>query len=158
MSSKENDQHLNRILYRETFERRSQHPEERAVPAEPEVAMASETLTKWLRLRERIEGLLRKINRKLSAIDVGLHVSPIKPHAYTTRDYPSIGRLRLDLSKDSAPTTRLLEMDLNEYGLVHLYMYLLKETRRLDIGLDELTGDRLEAVLLDFVDLATQDD
>ena len=37
-------------------------------------------------------------------------------------------------------------------------MDLPKETRRLDIGLDELTGGRLEAVLLDFVDLATQDD
>jgi len=158
VSRKDNEQHLNRILYREAFERRSPHPEGRAAPPEPELSTASDTLIKWLHLRERLEPVLRRINRKLAAIDVALQVSPIRPHAYTARDYPSIGRMRLDLCRNSARTTRVLELDLNEYGLIHLYMYLPKETRRLDIGIDELDQDRLESVLLDFVDLATQDD
>ncbi|SCY66196.1 hypothetical protein SAMN02927923_01869 [Microvirga guangxiensis] len=156
--SKENEKHLNRILYRETFERRSEYAGQRPVPPEQDLRTVPDALAKWLRLRERIVETLPGINRKLSAINVELHISPIKPHAYTVRDYPSVGRLRIDLARDFAPTTRILEMDVNEYGLIHLYMYLPKETRRLDIGIDEVDQDRLEALLLDFVDLATQDD
>jgi len=54
------------------------------------------------------------------------------------------------------PTTKSLEFDVSENGVAHLYTYLATGTRRADIDLDDLDDERIEAVLLDFVDWATR--
>ena len=156
MSSKDNERHLKQILYREAFERREPDAQDAAADADARASMAFDPVTKWLRVRERIEHRLGTLGKRLSPIHVDVRIAQTKPHAYTPHEYPSIGHLRLVLFENDMPTTKALEFDVSENGVAHLYTYLATGTRRADMDLDELDGERVEAVLLDFVDWATR--
>lgn len=160
MSRDENERHLQRVLYREAFERRDAgaDAEKRSRDADARATRKRAALKSWLRLQDAIPPLLKDLNGRLSAIGAEIKVSVVPPHDYSHRDFPSLGRGRLDLFVDGRRTTRTLEVDLAETGIAHVYMYLPKETRRLDIDITEADSDRIETVLIDFVDLATQDD
>ncbi|QFU16239.1 hypothetical protein [Microvirga thermotolerans] len=160
MNREDNERHLERVLFREAFERRDAGAgvASAAREAAARAARKRAALKAWLKVRDKLPPLLEDLNRKLVAIGAELRVSEVGAHDYSHRGFPSIGRGRLDLFVDGRKTTRSLEADLAETGTVHLYMYLPKETRRLDIDVAEADADRIAEVLIDFVDLATQDD
>ncbi|AWM86818.1 hypothetical protein [Microvirga sp. 17 mud 1-3] len=160
MSRDDNERRLERVLYREAFERRDAGAEadRRSRDADARAMRKRAALKSWLKVRDVIPPLLKGLNERLSVIGAEIKVSVTPPHDYSHRDYPSLGRGRLDLFVDGRKTTRTLEVDLAETGIAHVYMYLPKETRRLDIDIGEASSDRIESVLIDFVDLATRDD
>ncbi|MCC2651275.1 MAG: hypothetical protein K0R61_3641 [Microvirga sp.] len=156
MSSKDNERHLKQILYREAFERREADPQDAIAEADARASMEFDPAAKWLRARQRIEHRLDALGKRLAPIHVDVRIAQAKPHAYTPHEYPSIGHLRLVLFEGGMPTTKSLEFDVSENGVVHLYTYLATGTRRADMDLDELDDERIETVLLDFVDWATR--
>ena len=156
MSSKDNEHHLKQILYREAFERRGPNAQDAAAEADARASMSFDPLAKWVRVRSRIEHRLDVLRKRLSPIHVDVRIAQTKPHTYTPHEYPSIGHLRLALVENDMPTTKSLEFDVSENGVAHLYTYLATGTRRADIDLDDLDDERIEAVLLDFVDWATR--
>lgn len=160
MSNEENERHLKRIVYREAFERRDANAVANGVARESEAKTSTKlaSLRVWLQVRDRIGPILDDLNANLSSIGGEVRMSKYTPHDYSHREFPSIGRGRLDYFQDGRITTRTLEVDLSESGIVHIYMYLPKETHRVDIPIAEVDDERIEAVLLDFVDLATRDD
>ncbi|MBF9234284.1 hypothetical protein [Microvirga alba] len=160
MSSAENEKNLQRVLYREAFERRdiAAEAEKRAQEADARASRKYGSLKKWLQIRDSIPPILYDLNKRLSVIGAEIRVSQTIPHDYSHPGYPSIGRGRLDFFIDGKRTTRVMEADLSESGIVHLYMYLPKETKRLEIDISEIDRDRIEALLIEFVNLATQDD
>jgi hypothetical protein len=157
VSSKENERHLKQILYREAFERREASAQDIAAEADARASMEFGPLAKWLKVKGRIHHILDHFRKRLSAIHVDVRVGQTKPHAYSPHEYPSIGHLRLVVYRDSMPTTKTLEFDVSENGIVHLYTYVSTGTRRAEVDLDELDDERIEAVLLDFIDLATRE-
>lgn len=158
MSSDENRRHLERILYRESFERKTPQAGRGSDSSDAFFPREQILLAMWLRAKERLGAIIARLNSDLSAIGAAIRVSDNAPRHYASHSYPSIGRLRLDFFQDDRRTTRHLEADLSENGTVHVYMYLPKETRRLDLSVEEMEDDRIEAMLLDFVDLSTRDD
>lgn len=119
--------------------------------------MTLDPVAKWLKIRERIEHRLASLRKKLSAIHVDVRIGQTKPHTYSPHEYPSIGHLRLCLYKDDMLTTKTFEFDISENGIAHLYTYLSTGTRRAELDLDELDDDRIEALLIEFIDLATRE-
>lgn len=158
MSSEENKRHLTQVLYREAFERREVQAEKRSSVTAAFPSQKYAPLTKWLHVKEQVESIICKLNKDLSAIGAAVKFSQTPPHEYSNHTYPTIGRLRLDFFQDGRLTTRHMEANLSENGIVHFYLYLPKETRRLDINVEEMDGDHIEAMLIDFVDLSTRDD
>jgi hypothetical protein len=160
MSNEENEKHLERIVYREAFEPRNANAAaaRNAMVSDAKPSMKFASLKMWLRVRDRIGPSLDNLNRNMSSIGSEVRLSKKTPHDDSHLAHPSIGRSRVDLFQDGRITTRSLEVDLSESGVVHVYMYLPKETYRTDIPIAEVDDERIEAVLLNFVDLATRDD
>ncbi|MFC4173082.1 hypothetical protein ACFOYU_13590 [Microvirga sp. GCM10011540] len=156
MTTQDNDHHLDRILVREAFEKQAAGKEagRAQTAAEAWAERKREALNRWVALEGEFEAVVETINRSLSGLGAALVLSANVPHDYSHAGDPLLARGRMDLYENGKPTPKYIECNLTESGIVYFYMFLPKGTKRSQIPMKEVDADRIEAILLDFVDLA----
>jgi hypothetical protein len=154
----DNDRQLDRIMYRKAFDDRADHEGEAKLAAElaEKDKARSIAIDLWVQMEPLFHQVIDRLNEKLSVVGLALDRSSGVAHDYAPSFDPALAKFRLDLRENGAHLAKNLECTLTTSGTMLFYFFYPTRTGKLHVPLSEVTTDRFETILLDFIEGAIQ--